>query len=208
VRAQGSVSEVEGSGAQQQTEADLRRKLNLRWGRVVEDDETAAEPAGASDDRPVPDQPEPTPEETPGKRFARDRRRSARRRQIRLQAALAVTVGLVAFLVLRGLWEGDTSILPGPPVGIWGTWVTDDLRYADRGFIISAETFELKLGDGLTSLGELQTIRGVPVNEGWEYEINYTSPDGDQLFNFVVHPDGELRLRNPPDVVWRKATEG
>ena len=178
------------------------------WGRVVEDDETAAGPAGASDDQPVPDQPEPTPEEMPGRRVARDRRRSGRRRQIRLQAALAVTVGLVAVLVLRGLWEGDTSILPGPPVGILGTWVTDDPRYADRAFIISSETFELQLGDGLTSLGEIQTIRGVPMDEGWEYEINYASADGDQLFNFVVHPDGELRLRNPPDVVWRRTTEG
>ncbi len=74
--------------------SDARRQLQVRWGKVVREDEDP--------DRPPP---EPRPE-SPAKRIARERRRSVRRRQAIRQVALAVSLAVIAILVLQGIMNG------------------------------------------------------------------------------------------------------
>ena len=81
-------------GERRGADSSAARRLRVRWGKVVREDEK-------------PDQPAREPwSESPGKRVARDRRRSVRRRRTRLHAALAVLFVLIAILVLQAIENG------------------------------------------------------------------------------------------------------
>ncbi len=75
-------------------ESAARRQLQVRWGKVVREDE---------DQDRLPPEPQP---ESPAKRIARERRRSVRRRQAIRQVALAVSLAVIAILVLQGIMNG------------------------------------------------------------------------------------------------------
>ena len=82
------------TGERRGAESSAGGRLRIRWGKVVREDEN-------------PDQPPPKPRlESPGKRVVRDRRRSVRRRRVRLHAALAVLFALIAILALQAIVNG------------------------------------------------------------------------------------------------------
>ena len=73
-------------------EGDVGRSLRVRWGKVVREDQDA-------ESRPPPEK----QGESPGQRVARDRRRGVLRRQTELRMALAVSLVLIAILLLRAI---------------------------------------------------------------------------------------------------------
>lgn len=175
-------------------------KIQIRWGKVVRE----VEDEGRIEEGAHPEEPDQPPPETPGRRIAQDRRRSRRHRRTRLKAAIVVLSALSAVLLLEVIMNMERGALLVPPVSILGIWVTDDPRYEGRGFDLSNDNVVLHLGEGLTSSHEIRSIRRLQVGDSWDYEITYASPDGDQTLDFFVHPGGILRLKNPPDVIWRR----
>ena len=211
------MDELEGSGARDSAERPAKRgKPRFRWGRVVYDEEDAAgqadAPAGeraagqdAPGGEPSGDATTEDPPETPGSRVFRERRTQERRRHMRLKVALGLSLVTMAVLLMDIVLDrAEESVMTTPPPDILGTWVTDDPRYEDRGFAISAVQFELRLGDGQSSRHAIQSIEAVETGNTWAYEIIYSSPDGEQSFSFFLHPGGILQLKNPPEVVWRR----
>ena len=144
-----------------------------------------------------------TPTISPSVRLAMLKRRRAIRTAKRIAGALTL---VVAFLVVRAITAPDPSILDEVPPSILGRWVTDDERYRDREFIILEEEFRLRVGSAP------EDVRAFPLREiyhfgeeaGTRFEIVYASADGDSSHEMTLLADGTVRLRNPPEVVWRR----
>lgn len=202
------MDELEGSGARDSAERPAKRgKARFRWGRVVYDDEDAAGQAdAAAEEEAAGAAGSEDPPETPGKRVFRQRRKKERRHHMRIKVALGLFLATLAVLLMDIVLDRveENALTTTPPPDILGTWVTDDPRYEDRGFVISAVQFELRLGDGQSSRHAIQSIEAVETGNTWAFEIIYSSPDGDQSFSFFLHPGGILQLKNPPEVVWRR----
>ena len=121
---------------------------------------------------------------------------------------LLAGVGLVSVAVLLATSPTERGEpMEGVPRELAGRWATTDPRYADRRLLIERERVELRL-----ELGPEGRARHAIVEvRGWEegtsrgYRIRYeTAEGGDQVMEVFVEPDGALRLKNPPDVVWRR----
>ncbi len=139
-----------------------------------------------------------------------ERRADLRRAGARFKAAVLVAVVAIAVLALeiavnRGPPGGEYTVLAAPPEELVGTWDTENPRYADRAFVIGHDHIELHLGEegGIRS-HQILSIRGVEGSDSWAYEIDYLTPEGERTLGVHLHPDGVLRLRNPPDMVWRR----
>ncbi len=128
------------------------------------------------------------------------RRRQVWNRFLFLAALAAIVLIVPLFLVGRGGEAFEVS-----PDELLGTWVTDDSRYADRAITVRLEELTLDLGDGVTTVHQILSIRGElgPLHRA--YEITYAGPEEDEVLEVLVYDDGYVRLRNPFDVRWRRA---
>ena len=119
---------------------------------------------------------------------------------------------LVAVLVAVALfWPERQEQSPGdsldmPPATLIGYWSTDDARYADRFLRVAPSSVELGLGaEGGAVYG---LIKGVTTwtEDGFEVvRVEYSTSEGDDLLQFIVHGVNRMRLRNPPEVVWTRS---
>ncbi len=138
-----------------------------------------------------------------------ERRSGARRSEARFKAALLIAVAAIAVLALeivanRSSGE-DSTVLAAPPEELVGTWATEDPRYAGSALVIDHDRIELDPGEagGIRS-HPILSIRAVQGPDSWLYEITYGRSGGERTIAVHLHPDGVLRLRNPPDMVWRR----
>jgi hypothetical protein len=190
------------TGKSSGADGEKRRRLRIRWGRVEYVEEEASEESPtAADDEEAP----LVATETPGQRVSRERREAERRRHLRLRIALYLSLSAILVMGLQlVVMRIDRDVLEAPPPDIIGTWETDDPRYEDKDFVISAEHLAIGYGDGQSSTHVIRSISAEQTGDTWAYEITYGSPDGDQAFDFFLRPGGVLQLRNPPEVVWRR----
>ena len=120
----------------------------------------------------------------------------------RWQIGAGVLMALLAFLAVRALLDPAPNMLAEAPPEILGRWVTDDPRYADRAFVIEDEVFHLELGVDSVLSYRLAGIRLFESSDFDRYIVTYHTREGDAQQEFRLFPDGELRLKNPPDVTW------
>ena len=197
-----------------------KRRMVVRWGRATFEDvepedaldlaaDAAAEGAAHRERDQPPPEPGPRPE-TPAKRIGRERRQDVIDRQRRLRVLLALSVAMVAVLLLQFFADvADPYLLAEPPANILGTWVTEDPVYAATSFVISDELFELHLGEDGTYQFDIRSIRAIETEDSWRFEITYTSPEeGDLEHVFFLYADGTARVRNPSHVVWTRLPSG
>ncbi|MDX1494251.1 MAG: hypothetical protein R3253_09340, partial [Longimicrobiales bacterium] len=90
------------------------------------------------------------------------------------------------------------------PSAIVGRWATDDPRYADRAFVIDDEAFHLEVGRDSILSYRLAEIRLFETPDFNRYVLTYYTREGEAEQEFRLSPDGALRLKNPPDVVWTR----
>ena len=127
-----------------------------------------------------------------------------------MKAALVIGVLAISALALEIVVDSESfpegsTLLDAPPEELVGMWVTENPRYSDTAFVIDYDHIELHLGEeaGIRS-HPIQWIRAVQGLDSWGYEIAYESSEGDLKLGINLYPDGVLRLRNPPEVVWTR----
>jgi hypothetical protein len=139
-------------------------------------------------DAPPTDLAEPSPARTP------------RTRPMLLLAGLAVTA-VAGYFLLQLPPPAD----PLPPAAL-GRWVTNDPRYASRGFDLSAESIVFHTGPGQTDLTR-HPILGVRVGDkpGTSIVTVDYALDGEPMtfaFAIVSGPVPVIHLLNQPDIAW------
>lgn len=124
------------------------------------------------------------------------------RRGYRLLAGLGA--GIVVFLVVRVLTSPGPNVLDGTPTEILGRWTTDDSRYRDRAFHIEDDTFHLEVGPDSILSYRIARIQRFGDDGFDRYVVTYYTREGEVQQEFRLFPDGVLRLKNPPDLVWTR----
>ncbi len=119
-------------------------------------------------------------------------------------AALGVAASLALFLTSpreRG------ELLDAVPRELAGRWVTTDPRYADREFLIERDRLDLTLdlGPGGRARYPVVSVRSWQERDRRGYRVHYGTGDEARVMEVYVLRDGTLRLKNPPDVVWKRA---
>jgi hypothetical protein len=140
-------------------------------------------------------------EDQPGKRKPVERRRGWSLWSIVL-SGLGV-LGVIGLLVTRPKEIGTP--FDGVPREIAGRWVTNDPQYADRQLVIERDRVDLllELGPAGRERHPIQEVRGWDTSNGRGYRVRY-GVEGEYAVDVFVTPDGTLRLKNPPEVVWRR----
>jgi hypothetical protein len=136
----------------------------------------------------------------------RRRKPVPRRRGVSLLTIVLTGVGLIAvaaLIVTRPTEIGDP--FEGVPRELSGRWVTSDPRYADRMLVIERDRVDLllELGAAGRERHPIAEVRGWSVPGGRGYRIRYGA-DGEQTVDVFIADDGTLKLKNPPDVSWRR----
>ena len=197
-----------------------KQKMTVRWGKVVFEDVEAGDAADATPApttaesparvRDTPRSPTPGPRSRPpSKKVAHERREGVSRTDRRLRIALGVSIAAIIVLLMRNPSGGsDALVIETPPPTIVGTWVTEHPRYAGRSFVISEQLFELHLAEDGVQQFDIRETREIETEDSWRYEIAYRSSEGDIEHVFFLYPDGTVRVRNEPQVVWIRAPAG
>ena len=118
------------------------------------------------------------------------------------RVAAAVGTAALTFVLIRSLARPDPAPTVPPPA-IVGTWVTDDVRYADRAFVVRRDTLEVHVGPGEASVHPIRAVEVVAAADHTSYEILYVTAEGEASLELLLYED-VVRLRNPPDVRWRR----
>ena len=149
-----------------------------------------------------------------GERRAPEHRSGVRPRGAWFKAMLLIAVVAIAALGLetfgnRESYGEDVTVLPAPQEELVGMWVTENPRYAGSALVIGHDHIELDPGaEGGIRSHPILSIRAVQGPDSWVYEIDYETSGGSVTMGVHLHPDGVLRLRNPPDVVWKRTPTG
>ena len=134
----------------------------------------------------------------------------ARQGGAQFKAMVMIAVAAIAVLALEIVANRENSgedytVLAAPPEELMGMWTTGDRRYSGSALVIGSDHIELDPGEaGAIRSHPILSIRAVQGPDSWGYEIDYGSPGGERTMAVHLHPDGVLRLRNPPDIVWRR----
>jgi hypothetical protein len=135
-------------------------------------------------------------------------RRAADRLRSRIWAGSIFLVAVIAAVVFvprffAGPGGDEVSV---PPDELMGTWSTDDPRYVDRTITIAPQQVTLGLGPDGPISHTITSIRVVVALVHREYRITYAGSEGEEMLDVFVYDDGLMRLRNPSEAGWRKAT--
>lgn len=122
----------------------------------------------------------------------------------RWRVAIGLGIAAVTFLSVRALTQADAGALSEPPSEIVGRWMTEDPRYAHRAFVIDDEAFHLEVGEDSILSYRLAAVRRFDMPDFHRYVLTYHTREGEAEQEFRLFPDGDLRLKNPPDVVWTR----
>jgi hypothetical protein len=119
---------------------------------------------------------------------------------------------LIGIMIGLGLWTllPQSDEIPGEeldeiPVELRGTWITDVEAYQGRFMEIGAKDLRLGFGsEAPDAYFPLISIHRRDEGGFSAYVLEYFDPEGQQLLELHMTYDGDLRLRNPSEVVWRK----
>jgi len=93
------------------------------------------------------------------------------------------------------------------PAGLIGRWATDAPQYADRYFDLSADTLVIGTGPATSETYDVTRVWREVNDDGVLYTVEYSDDAGEEYdigFYFDTAAGSELRMRNQPNVVWRK----
>lgn len=113
-----------------------------------------------------------------------------------------VAAATVAFVLARAAVGPDPNVLTEAPGEILGRWATDDPRYAERAFVIRPDEFHLEVGPDSILEYRLKEVRRLDEPGHDAYEVVYFTREGETVQRLELYPEGVVRLRNPPDVLW------
>lgn len=119
------------------------------------------------------------------------------------KAMAALLAGVAVFLVVRGL-EAPDGLVDETPADIKGRWTTDDARYGDRAFLIEDDMLHIEVGSDSVLSYRTVHLQRFPEADFDRYVLTYHTREGEATQEFRRLPDGTLRLKNPPDVVWSR----
>ena len=123
------------------------------------------------------------------------------------QLAGVAVVLAASMILMQGILNGPNpgEPLDAAPPDMVGDWRTADPRYADRGFRLTENDIVILRGpDDPPGGGHIESIRTWKEYANDIVRVAYTTEGGEDVIDFVLHPDGTLRLRNPSDVVWSR----
>lgn len=112
---------------------------------------------------------------------------------------------VVITLILFGFWVWQ----PEPAQVPWelvGEWHTADPVYADRALVIDESTINFETGDGKVSVGFIDTVKCVQVDNRTLYTIKYSlnGASNNVSFYFEGGKDKTIRFKNQVGVIWTK----
>lgn len=145
--------------------------------------------------------PRPAPAKKKGSAKTPARRSS--RREIGLLVGL---IALLAVVLVPRLGSGA-----GVPAELYGRWMTEDARYAERALLITDSTVAFYMGPDPISVHRIRRTHTEPGEFGGvQYDIEYKSDGESQSISVVYEasPVEILRLKNQPGMEWTKAGPG
>lgn len=120
----------------------------------------------------------------------------------RTVALVWVAIALVAVAASAPLVQTLRAGEPVPP-GLRGVWTTTAERYAGRSFELSETSLRLGLG-ALEATYPIGGMRSRDSSTAAIYTIQYRDGESPLEFAVAIGPDSVARIRNMPDVGWRK----
>ncbi len=108
-------------------------------------------------------------------------------------------IGTVAFF----LFSSEDSVEISDK--LFGRWVTDDTKYADRFFELSPTDVTFGIGDDGSAIYTIETIRGVLEDNNAIYTITFTDDEGveySQSVHFSKSNDDLLIFKNQNGIEW------
>jgi hypothetical protein len=136
----------------------------------------------------------------------RARKRVAQKRGWSVWSLVLSGAGVLGVIALMATRPADVgTAFDEIPREIAGRWVTSDPRYADRMLVIERDRVDLllEMGPDGRERHPIRQVRGWTAGSERAYRIEYGTED-EFLVDVFVAADGTLRLKNPPDVVWRR----
>lgn len=118
--------------------------------------------------------------------------------------AFGAVVALIAFGWTWSLVNRADNELAAPTDEIIGAWTTTHPRYADRGFVISLERIDIRVGPDEVQAYPIRSVTREVLETGTTYVITYPTSEGLLTFEMTVNPAGEARLDNLDDVIWMR----
>lgn len=124
--------------------------------------------------------------------------RSPARQSRLLLAAMAVAILGVAWALLSRWKPGEQAV----PDALLGTWTTSSTRYADRGFVITADSLYLRIGSGQTVGYPIEGVRTGRGDHSAVMTLHYR--EGGEILEMGLKrgPQEGVSLVNLPEVIW------
>jgi hypothetical protein len=113
-------------------------------------------------------------------------------------------IGTVAFFLIS---SKDSVEIPDK---LFGRWVTDDPKYADRFFELSQTNVSFGIGDGRRADYTIETIQGALEDNNVIYTITFTDDEGveySQSVHFSKSNDDLLIFKNQNGIEWYQQTD-
>ncbi len=102
----------------------------------------------------------------------------------------------------------DGSEVIPMPAGLIGTWRTTDPDYAGRFFTLTDVQLLIGTGEARPERYRIVTVVRLQDEVGFLHTIEYVDGDGQQ-YHMALYYDtsgnGRVRLKNQPNMTWRKA---
>lgn len=133
-------------------------------------------------------------------RFARSPEARSQRRTKWLAVALLVVLlagGAIYIVVSRS----DIMPLPDEAVGLW---TTEEPRYADRAFRLTANTFTVFTSATDSIVHPITGVTGSSDRLSTLVNVEYADFGETYVFSFYLSPDTLIRFKNQREMEWRK----
>lgn len=112
-------------------------------------------------------------------------------------------LGLVVALLARD--RGDAHGPMELPAELWGIWTTSDPKYEGRALEFGERGVVVYRGEAGPATYRVREVESVSTPVGRAYRVLYTDGVEElQTLELIVHEDGNLYMKNPGDVVWRR----
>lgn len=120
-------------------------------------------------------------------------------------AKLVIAAVLILMLALGKevlwSWWSNYVTMPNELVGVWSTSAG---RFADRGFVITRDSLQLRLGEGQSVMHPIMGVRrGRGANRDL-FTFDYRDGDLDLQIGLHMKADSIVHIENVPGIVWTK----
>jgi hypothetical protein len=131
----------------------------------------------------------------------------AKRKPVLSRTAKLVMAAILVLMLALGkdrLWSWWLNYVPAP-TELVGSWVTSSGRFEDRGFVITTDSLQLRLGSGESvTYPIVGTRRGRGADRNlFTFDYRDESDLNLQLGLYMVS-DSVVQIANLPDIVWSK----